>query len=261
MSCKVFSFGGGVQSTSVLVLAARGELDYETFTFANVGEDSEDPETLDYLYEVAMPFARRHGLDLIELRRDGPTLLEHIHETDSIPIPVRMPNGAPGRRNCTMHWKMRVVAKWTREHGATKATPATVGLGISLDEAWRMRTDAYFDYQELDYPLVRHRLTRNDCRRIIHDADLPEPPKSSCWFCPFRTIGYWRNLRANRPDRFERAAELEQTLIERRREQGKDPVYLTRRAAPLHEAIEPQMGLFDEDAERLEICESGYCMT
>jgi hypothetical protein len=40
---KVFSFGGGVQSMGVMVLAARGVLDYKTFLFANVGDDSEYP--------------------------------------------------------------------------------------------------------------------------------------------------------------------------------------------------------------------------
>src|SRR5947209_1941983 len=48
---KVFSFGGGVQSTAALVLAARGEIDYQTFLFANVGGDSENPETLRYVRE------------------------------------------------------------------------------------------------------------------------------------------------------------------------------------------------------------------
>lgn len=66
---KAFSFGGGVQSTAALVLAAQGRLDYRTFLFCNVGDDSENPETLSYVYEVAQPFAVRHGLDLVELRK------------------------------------------------------------------------------------------------------------------------------------------------------------------------------------------------
>jgi 3'-phosphoadenosine 5'-phosphosulfate sulfotransferase (PAPS reductase)/FAD synthetase len=71
---KVFSFGGGVQSTACLVLAAQGKIDYQTFLFCNVGSDSENPETLDYVPEVAIPYARVHGLELCELqkvRRDG----------------------------------------------------------------------------------------------------------------------------------------------------------------------------------------------
>ena len=36
---KVFSYGGGVQSTAALVLAAQGKIDYQTFLFCNVGAD------------------------------------------------------------------------------------------------------------------------------------------------------------------------------------------------------------------------------
>jgi len=53
MVLKAFSFGGGVQSTAALVLAAQGRIDYHTFLFCNVGEDSENPDTLTYVQEVA----------------------------------------------------------------------------------------------------------------------------------------------------------------------------------------------------------------
>lgn len=68
------------------MLAACGELGYQidTALFANVGDDSEHPATI------------------------------------SLPIPVRMSNGAPGTR------KIRVVGRWLREHGATGQDPATV---------------------------------------------------------------------------------------------------------------------------------------
>lgn len=66
---KAFSFGGGVQSTAALVLASSSKLDYRTFLFCNVGEDSEHPDTLSYVHEIAVPFAAQHGLALIELQK------------------------------------------------------------------------------------------------------------------------------------------------------------------------------------------------
>jgi hypothetical protein len=42
----VFSYGGGVQSTAGLVLAAAGRINFPNFVFANVGEDAEHPATL-----------------------------------------------------------------------------------------------------------------------------------------------------------------------------------------------------------------------
>lgn len=40
------SYGGGVQSTALLVLAAQRRIDYPLFLFANVGDDSENPATV-----------------------------------------------------------------------------------------------------------------------------------------------------------------------------------------------------------------------
>lgn len=53
---NVFSFGGGVQSTAVLVLQATGRLprDYDHFVFANVGNDSEHPDVINY-YNARFP--------------------------------------------------------------------------------------------------------------------------------------------------------------------------------------------------------------
>ena len=61
----IFSFGGGVQSTAVLVLQAQGKLNYDEFVFANVGDDSENPETLEYVNRYSKPFAAAHGIRLV----------------------------------------------------------------------------------------------------------------------------------------------------------------------------------------------------
>ena len=45
---KVISYGGGVQSTAMLVLANQGAIDsVDAALFSNVGDDSEHPATLD----------------------------------------------------------------------------------------------------------------------------------------------------------------------------------------------------------------------
>ena len=64
---RVFSFGGGVQSTAALVLAAQGKIDYKTFLFADTGD--EHPDTYDYLNNVHIPYAESHGLEVLTLKR------------------------------------------------------------------------------------------------------------------------------------------------------------------------------------------------
>jgi len=265
VTLRVFSFGGGVQSTAALVLAARGEIDYREFVFANVGEDSENPATLRYLEAHSRPYADAHGLTLHEIRKTrfkapDTLLASTLRNTRSINIPLRDGGGMPGRRNCTADFKIEPIAAWQKSRGATAGDPAMTGMGISVDEVHRMRRESGFAWQRLDYPLVRLRLTRAECRRIIQRAGLPVPPKSSCWFCPFHSAHQWAALQRETPDLFEQAAELEQTLSARNVRIGRVPVYLTGAGKPLREVVKDggQLPLFEEGPDA---CETGYCMT
>lgn len=266
---RVFSFGGGVQSTAGLVLAARAQINYKTFLFCNVGADSEHPDTIRYVREVAMPYAEKHGIRLIELQkflRDGSTDTVYQRLTRpnsrSIGIPVRMNgSGAPGRRSCTFDFKVSVVDRWLREHGA-KSERAIVGLGISLDEIQRMKPNTDLDtlaWKVNAFPLlmeVEKPLTRQDCINIIVNAGLPIPPKSSCYFCPFHTLKRWQEMRQNEPELFWKSAELEKFINARRASLGMDSVWLTDKLKPLDQATTDmeQGTLFEND-----LCDSGYC--
>jgi len=257
---SIFSFGGGVQSMAVLVLAAHGQLRYDAFLFSNVGEDSESPDTLVYYREFAEPFAQQHDVQLVELHGSR-TLLHHIELSERwLPIPVRMSNGAPGRRACTVDYKIRRIARWTKQQGATPGQPAVVGVGISTDEWHRVSSRHDIPWETVEYPLIDRRLSRADCAALIRAEGLPVPPKSSCWFCPFHTPSHWRWLQASRSDLFDRCVALEAMLNERRGRIGKDHVYLTRFGKPLIEAFAGRQGLLFDGLD-LDNCESGYCMT
>ncbi len=260
-----FSFGGGVQSTAALVLAAQGEHPLTRFVMANVGDDSENPDTVTYIEEHAKPYAAAHDLELIIVRktwRDGKqwSLLRYLHEVESsIPIPVRLPGAGPTNRLCTIRWKMEPIVRWQRDRGATFASPAVVGIGISTDEIQRARTSSRFPEQTLNYPLLDLGLSRQDCFNIIDDAGLPRPPKSSCWFCPFKSKEQWRQTRREHPETWDKAVALEQMLIDRRIRLGKDPAYLASNTGPLELAIDDQLSMFGTD--ELPDCEESSCFT
>ncbi len=266
---RLFSYGGGVQSTAALVLAAQRRIDFPLFIFCNVGADSENPATLDYIETHAAPFAEEHAIELKEVARTfqrGPRKgeIETVYgrltrpNSRSLPIPVRMSNGAPGNRACTVDFKIDQTERIAKALGATADNKAIVGIGISTDEIHRM-TGRDRPYERLRYPLIDLGLNRNDCMQIIRSAGLPVPPKSSCYFCPFHSIVEWQRMKHEQPDLFEKAADLEQMLNQRRAKLGKDPVWLTRRAQPLKEAIGDQLMIaFERDDEA--DCNSGYCM-
>lgn len=240
---QAFSFGGGVQSTAALVLSARGEIPYRVHVMADVGEDSEHPDTVVYVRDVAAPYAAANGLQLVTVRKatrrpEWESILAKLQRTaTSIDIPVRMANGAPGRRSCTADYKILPVARWVKAQGATDATPSTVGVGISLDEADRMR-DSRIAWVRNAYPLVELGLTRADCEQVINEAGLPPAPRSACWFCPFQRPARWLEMRDGRPDLWAKAVELEASLNLRREALGKEHVFFTGLGRPLQEAIE-----------------------
>lgn len=282
MTLRIISYGGGVQSSALIVLAVQGRLDetmggpVDAALFSNVGDDSEHPKTLEYVREVMTPWAAEHGLPVHELQRvpqrgvdkGRPVTLHQILTRDgsrSIPIPMRMPDtGAPGTRSCTADFKIRVVSRWLKEHGATEDDPASVAIGISTDEWHRANSRKGTEpVERMVYPLLDLGLSRNDCMNVIRDAGLPVPPKSSCYFCPFHSPAYWSEMRRDEPDLFAKAQQLEDLLNERRDMLGRDRIYLTRFGQRLEEVIpEAQDALFDADSFAMDNggeCDEGYC--
>lgn len=265
----VISYGGGVQSTALLVLAAQGKLglDVDAALFANVGDDSEHPATLRYVREIAGPFGKAHGIPVRELyatTKDGkPRTLMHLLQTENTPsIPVRLgADGIPANRSCTRRFKVAVVGKYLKEHGATAACKATVAIGISTDEYMRASTKRQQPYELPVFPLLDLGYSRADCVRIIKDAGLPIPPKSSCYFCPFKRTHQWEEMRRDEPELFDKAAALEDSINARRVLRGKDPVYLTRLGRPLREAISQAQDELPLDSPDMEMCDEGYCWT
>jgi 3'-phosphoadenosine 5'-phosphosulfate sulfotransferase (PAPS reductase)/FAD synthetase len=265
---RAFSFGGGVQSMAVLVLQAQGKLPeaYDAFVFANVGEDSENPATLAYVENVAKPFAEKHGIKFIEVqkrRRNGEldTLYQFVHrEKNSVSLPIRMANGAPGNRNCTGTFKINVIDRWIKKAGYSHSI---IGIGISTDEFLRARDEQWHasDYgvqKRREHPLITLRLNRAQCQQIIQEAGLPLPPKSACWWCPFKKRTEWIELRRTDPPLFWKAVYLEQYINAKRALMGRDRVYFHPSLKPLDQATGQQLALFTE--YEMDACESGYCM-
>ncbi len=265
---RVFSYGGGVQSNAVLVLQATGRLSspYDAFAFANVGEDSENPDTLRYIEEVAKPYAAAHGIRFVEVQKtrfgEPDTLYQAVMRSErDVPLPVYMAGGAPGNRKCTTEFKLRVIDRWCKRQSWTHIVQS---LGISRDEWQRARDTQWHDtygkqalgyWKRREYPLLDLRLSRADCLRITKEAGLPQPPKSSCFFCPYRRPAEWIEFKRHRPDLFDVAVEMERHMNEVRENLGRDAVYLHRALVPLDQAVGDQLPMFPE----WDTCDEGVC--
>lgn len=267
---RIFSYGGGVQSNAVMVLQATGQLPtpYDAFVFANVGADSENPATLRYIEDVARPFMESHELRFVEVQKAGESLRDVIlSDRKSVVVPAHTMD-AKGKirrlhRNCTDDFKIKVIDAYIA--GLPTVTHAQVGLGISLDEIERMKDtdwhDRYGDrpigyWKQREYPLIDLRLRRSDCEALIARAGLPVPPKSSCFYCPFKTAHEWIELRKTDPALFAQAVEIDQRVTSKDTS-VRGRAFLHRSATPLLAAVGSQVSMEDY----ADACEDGYCMT
>lgn len=268
---RVISYGGGVQSTAMIVLATQGKIKADVALFSNVGDDSEHPTTIKYVREIAIPFASAHGLPIHELstiRKGKPTTIwsEIVQEGSTRDmIPMYGETGNPMSRACTVDFKIRTLHRWLRNNGATKHNKAIVMLGISTDEIERAGRGKDGTVEERTYPLLDLGLNRTDCMTIIRQAGLPVPPKSSCFFCPFHSELVWQEMRRDEPELFEKAQQLEDAVQQRKLAKGQRQVYLTRKGAKYQQRLSDVMAsagdtLF-ESGVGSDGCDSGFCWT
>lgn len=196
LSISVLSYSGGVQSTALLVLAAQRKVHVDAVVFCDLLQ-AENPATRAYVYTVAKPYAEQNGLRFIVAEYDLYQATVDNPKTCHIPF-FSVDGYKVLNRQCTRVAKIepfyRVGRQLIREllKGRPKKYMRCL-LGILYDELHRMK-DSRRTWVINEYPLVDLRLTRDDCVRIIEEAQLPIPEKSSCWFCPFLSPGRMERL-------------------------------------------------------------------
>lgn len=115
------------------------------------------------------------------------------------------------RRHCSDDYKLVPIRKKLRESGATAKNPGESWLGISLDEAIRMKP-SQVKYAVNRFPLIDARLRREDCQDYLIKMFGKPAPKSACVGCPFHDDAYWARLKAESPDDFEQAVQFDRLI-------------------------------------------------
>lgn len=188
----VLSFGGGVQSTSLILLALEGSIKIDAAVFADTKWEPvavyEHVERIRSLCNsVGFPF---HVVSAGSLREAS---LRERSRT-AIPMHLKKPDGshAMSRRSCTRDFKIRVVQRKVREilGGSTRNKFVDMVLGISLDEAAARMTDSRISWASNVYPLVDLGWRRNNCEDINAERGFAAP-RSACIACPFRSDEHW----------------------------------------------------------------------
>lgn len=250
---RVLSLGAGVQSSTLLLMAVHGELQIDRAIFADT--QWEPKEVYDWLGGLVLA-AGAVGIPVEtvtagNLREDA---LAASRRFASMPLHVLNTDGSPGmiRLQCTKEYKISPIQRRLRELGVTRKQPATMLIGISLDEALRMKPSRV-QYVQHEYPLIERRMTRLDCLRWLSDHGYPQAPKSACIGCPFMDNARWRNMRDHHPVEWADAVDFDAAVRRMTRIDG--DVFLHRSLVPLPmvdlrtEQDRGQLDLFDQDCD------------
>ena len=235
----IISYGGGVQSTALVVLAMQRGWQIDEIVHVDL-LDAEAPNTREYVKYFTKWLRETHRRDITVIQRD--LYGDMLARPAFTPAPWRARDGSfMLRRQCTRQYKVEPIRRYLYDR--YKRERIGLMLGISVDEFHRMRESDAKRIEHL-YPLVDERLTRNDCRAILERAGLTPPPKSSCWFCPYRSARSQSELLKQYPTLREMGEELERRINEERRKRGKDEIAVLRA---------------DAAEEQADFCEEGFC--
>lgn len=185
---RILSLGAGVQSTTLALMAAHGEIEPpDCAIFADTQwEPREVYEHLDRL-EKLLPYP--------VYRVSAGDIRESIGGTFE-PIPWRQADGTMGRRECTNWFKLRPIRAKVKELlGSNRPRPGAceMWLGISRDEAHRMKPSRV-KYIRNRWPLIERGMSRANCLRWLEQHDMTAP-RSACCGCPYLSNEDWRRLR------------------------------------------------------------------
>lgn len=257
------SHGGGVQTTAMCLMAARGEITPmpDVAIFADTGGELQRTyDLLDWLQQQ-VPFP------IVRVRRPGPPLgdvtLQVVAGARSrqgasiIPLYALAAGGERSMlpKQCSKDFKTRVVA---REIARRLGIPAgrrgprepvvELWVGMTRDEMTRVATNER-KWIHNRHPLVELNMHRRDVERWFAQRGYPLPTKSSCLYCPFRDNAAWERMKVQDPLDFERACQWDEGV--RPGWPGIDgQLFVHRNFVPLRDAVltepDPQLDFFTD---------------
>ena len=267
---RVLSWGCGVQSTTLAVMSALGDLPkLDAIINADTGwERALTYEMRDFYTDWLR--AREVRVEIVSagnVRDDG--AVNHIH------IPFWTANGGPLRRQCTMDFKIVPVKQCLRKlMGFDSSKPphpkpnsVEQWIGFSLDE-WTRIKESRVKFITHSWPLVEKQITRQDCKDYLTSHGLPVPPKSACIGCPYRQASEWIIMRDTAPNEFAEAVAFDESNrhnpLAVRGDSTADELYVYKGGIALADADLEADAAREREREHFQmplLCESGYCWT
>ena len=236
----VVCYGGGVDSTAMLIELHKAGIRPDAITFADVG--SEKPETY-AMVKTMSAWCLEDGFPAIVTctKLTMPATGYSTLTGNSIKNET-LPSLAFGMKSCSIKWKQTPQDQYLKgcKSGPNKRDPHPIWLdcqrrgikpvkligydagpadlnrvkNIDKNRAKAIREGKKWDDSfEFIYPLQQLGMAREECIATIIEAGLPVPIKSACFFCPASQKWELWWLAGEHPDLLEKALELEITAM------------------------------------------------
>lgn len=260
------SLGAGVQSSTMALMAAKGEITPMPDAAIFADTHAEPQSVYDWLewLEQQLPFPvitvskGDLGKEVLTMKttKDG-----RVFSKADIPFFTKNADGSVGKiphRSCTREFKIFPITRKARELAhikrGQKEVTVTQWIGISWDEIQRV-ADLREKWQQGRWPLIEMRMRRHDCIDWMQEHYGTTPPRSACVFCPFHSNAEWKALKEDEPEGFQLAVDFERELQHLKADNmhnRKSQPFLHRSLTPLDEVDlrseedKGQMTLLDE---------------
>jgi len=156
--------------------------------------ENEEIATYQHIGEVAIPLFKELEIPFRVIRH-GNLYLDSLAAGRTPNPPI-----------CTKTYKIRPIEKFARR--VNPAGHTFTWIGISTDEAHRAKSKSEASWITKTFPLLDLGLSRSDVVEMIQQAGFPVPPKSGCFFCPWKSKEFQKMKQAE-PIKFEACLNLE----------------------------------------------------
>lgn len=219
MRALLINYGGGVNSTAIVVGLHEHSIRPDAIVFADTG--GEKPDTYKYIERVSA-WCNDRGFPRVTTVRvtDG----KHATLEERCLADKNLPSIAYGFKSCSMRWKADPVRKWVNHWDLAQdvwTAGGKVCQAFGFDAGEERRTHGKVNESDAKkyerwYPLIEWDWSREDCVEAIKRSGLAVPIKSSCFFCPSSRPKEVLWLKEHHPDLFKRAVAIEDAALETR---------------------------------------------
>jgi hypothetical protein len=183
---KIVAYGGGTNSTAMLVGLYERGIKPDLILFADTG--AENPRTYEHII-IVNEWLEKIGfpqiITVMQVKSDGTPnpLYEYCIEKKALP------SIAYGYKTCSQKHKIAPQDKYVNNLEYAKdiwkaGNKITRFIGYDANEHHRIGKNYSNDKYIYEYPLVDWGWGRDECIEAIKRAGLPQAGKSACFFCP-----------------------------------------------------------------------------